>query len=234
MLLGRLGRHPERFLVYYNETMRESVSMGVGSVGIVVIISTFVGAVSTVQTAYQLFDGLIPRSAIGNIVSASAILEFAPTITSLVLAGKIGSNIASQIGTMRVSEQIDALDVMGINSASFLILPKIIAAGLVFPLLIIVSCFLMHVGGIFAGEFTGTVAKEEFAAGAQGSFQLFNVVFMLIKAFTFGLLISSISSYQGYNVQGGALEVGEASTDAVVYSCIMLLLADLLLAAVLL
>ena len=173
-------------------------------------------------------------SAIGNIVSASAILEFAPTITSLVLAGKIGSNIASQIGTMRVSEQIDAMDVMGINSASFLILPKIIAALFMFPLLIIVSCFLMHVGGLFAGSVQNLLSVEEFAEGARGAFALFNVTFMLIKAVTFGLIISSISSYEGYTVKGGALEVGEASTNAVVYSCIVLLLADLVLANILL
>ncbi len=220
----------EKFTVYWEATMREAVSMGVGSVLIVVIISVFVGAVSTVQTAYQLFDGLIPKSAIGNIVSASAILEFAPTITSLVLAGKIGSSIASQLGTMRVSEQIDALEVMGINSASFLILPKIIAAALVFPLLVIIACFLIHVGGIFAGDLQGLVTSYEFAEGARGAYEGYQVFFMLVKSVTFGLLISAIGSFQGYRVSGGALEVGEASTRAVVQSCIAVLIADFLLA----
>lgn len=230
LLVRRLFVQREKFSVYWEATMREAVSMGVGSVVIVVIISVFVGAVSTVQTAYQLFDGLIPRSAIGNIVSASAILEFAPTITSLVLAGKIGSSIASQLGTMRVSEQIDALEVMGINSASFLILPKVVGAALVFPMLVVLAAFLIHVGGILAGDVQGLVTPYEFAEGARGAYKFFQVVFMLIKSVTFGLIISAIGSYQGYRVSGGALEVGEASTRAVVQSCIGVLVADFLLA----
>lgn len=230
LLCRQLVVQREKFAVYWEATMREAVSMGVGSVLIVVIISVFVGAVSTVQTAYQLFDGLIPKSAIGNIVSASAILEFAPTITSLVLAGKIGSSIASQLGTMRVSEQIDALEVMGINSASFLILPKIIGAALVFPLLVIIAAFLIHVGGIFAGDLQGLVTSYEFAEGARGAYEGYQVFFMLVKSVTFGLLISAIGSFQGYRVSGGALEVGEASTRAVVQSCIAVLIADFLLA----
>ncbi len=230
LLVRRLFVQREKFIVYWEATMREAVSMGVGSVVIVVITSLFVGAVSTVQTAYQLFDGLIPRSAIGNIVSASAILAFAPTITSLVLAGKIGSSIASQLGTMRVTEQIDALEVMGINSASFLILPKIVGAAVVFPMLVTIAAFLIHVGGIISGDVLGLVTTYEFAEGARGAYKFFQVVFMLIKAVTFGLIISAIGAYQGYRVSGGALEVGEASTRAVVQSCIGVLVADFLLA----
>ena len=234
LLLHRLFVQREKFSIYWEATMREAVSMGVGSVVIVVIISVFVGAVSTVQTAFQLFDGLIPRSAIGNIVSASTILAFAPTITSLVLAGKIGSSIASQLGTMRVSEQIDALEVMGINAASYLILPKIIGAAIVFPMLVTISAFLNHLGGIVAGDLQGLVTTYEFAEGARAAYSGYQIFFMLVKAVTFGLIISSIGSMQGFNVQGGALEVGEASTRAVVYSCIGVLVADFVLASYLL
>jgi len=234
LMLRRLFQSTERFPIYWKSTISEMVSIGVSSIVIVLITSVFIGAVTTVQTAYQLVSGFIPKSAIGAVVSASALLELAPTITSLVLAGKIGSNIASQLGTMRVSEQIDALEVMGINSTSYLILPKIIGAVLAFPMLVIIAAFVIHVGGIVAGDLTGEVTHYQFAVGAQSNFTNFQLNFMLIKATSFGFIISSISSYEGFNVEGGALEVGQASTRAVVYSCIIILLADYLLAQLLL
>lgn len=234
MLLARLFASPEKISVYWSATMREVISMGVGSLIIVLITSIFVGAVTTVQTSYQLSIGFFPRSVIGTVVSASALLEMAPTITSLILAGIIGSNIASEIGMMRVTEQIDAIDVMGINSASYLILPKILGSLIAFPCLVIFAAFLIHVGGIAAGIITGEINYAMFTSGVRQYHNNFYVTFMLIKAFTFGFIITSISAYHGYYVKGGAVEVGEASTQAVVSSCIAVAAADYILAQVLL
>jgi phospholipid/cholesterol/gamma-HCH transport system permease protein len=160
-------------------------------------------------------------------------LELAPTVTSLVLAGKVGSAIASQLGTMRVTEQIDALEVMGINSSTYLIMPKIVASIITFPLLVILAAFLQMLGGLVAGDLTGEVASVEFIQGMREYFEVFYLQFMLIKAVSFGFIISSISAYQGYFVRGGALEVGQGSTRAVVYSCIVILLTDYALAEIL-
>jgi phospholipid/cholesterol/gamma-HCH transport system permease protein len=234
LLLSSFFKSPERFSVYWKLVLEEMVSVGVGSIVIVIITSVFIGAVTTVQTAYQLVSGFIPRSAIGSVVAASALLELAPTITSLVLAGKVGSHIASQLGTMRVTEQIDAIEVMGINSVGYLIMPKVIGSILAFPLLISIAAFLIILGGIVAGDWTGQVTIADFTFGARGTFETFQVVFMFTKALTFGFLISSISAYQGFYVRGGALEVGQASTRAVVFSCILVLIADYVLAQLLL
>ncbi|GIV24958.1 MAG: hypothetical protein KatS3mg026_0650 [Bacteroidia bacterium] len=234
LLLRRSFTGLLRFRLYWNLWTYESIQMGRDSLFLVAIISFFVGAVTTVQTAYQIVSPFIPKSTIGAIVSTSAILELAPTITSLVLAGRIGSNIASQIGSMRVSEQIDALEVMGINSATYLILPRLFGALVFFPILVIYSCVIVHVGGILAGALTSTVNPTQFGVGARSFFEDFQVVFMLIKAVTFGFIISTVSAYQGYYVRGGALEVGAASTRAVVVSCLMILVADYVLAQLLL
>lgn len=209
-------------------------SIGIGSLPIVAIISIFIGAVTTVQTAYQLVSPIIPLSVIGQIVSDSSVLELSPTIMSLVLAGKVGSHIASEIGTMRVTEQIDALEVMGINASNYLILPKIIAAFFMFPVLDIISITLSVWGGITAGELTGALTQEEFLLGARETFSGFFVVVSLIKAFTFSVIITSISAYQGFYTNGGALEVGASSTRAVVFSCVMVLFADYVIAQLLL
>lgn len=209
-------------------------NIGVGSLPIVAIISVFIGAVTTVQTSYQLISGWISKTVIGMIVSDSMMLELAPTITSLVLAGKVGSHIASEIGTMRVSEQIDALEVMGINGAGFLAMPKIIAGLFMFPLLTIIAIGLGIYGGYLAGDLSGILSPETFISGARSSFKPFNLLFSGIKSFTFAFLITSISSYQGFYTKGGALEVGKASTDAVVYSAVSILFADYILAELLL
>lgn len=234
LLLRRSFTGLLRFSLYAQLWTHESIQIGRDSLFLVAIISLFVGAVTTVQTAYQIESPFIPPSTIGAIVSTSAILELAPTITSLVLAGRIGSNIASQIGSMRVSEQIDALEVMGINSATYLVLPRLFGALIFFPVLVIYAAFIMHVGGILAGAFTGTVNPTQFAAGARSFYEDFQVIFMLIKAVTFGFIISTVSAYQGYFVKGGALEVGAASTRAVVISCLMILVSDYVLAQLLL
>lgn len=220
--------------MYWNELFRQMVSIGIGSLGIVTIISVFMGAVTTVQTAYQLVSGLVAKTVIGAIVADSSMLELAPTITSLVLAGKIGSAIASEIGTMRVTEQIDALEIMGVNAPAYIIMPKILAAVVTIPLLIILSIALCIGGGIFAGDATGILSSQQFIEGARSSFLPYNVLFSMTKAFTFAFIISSVSAYQGYYTQGGSLEVGQSSTRAVVYSCILILLSDYLLAQLML
>jgi phospholipid/cholesterol/gamma-HCH transport system permease protein len=234
LLLRKTFSKPEKRTIYWRRFVFEANAIGVESLGIVSIISIFVGAVTTVNTSYQIVSALVSKSIIGSIVSDSSILEFSPTITSLVLAGKVGSNIATEIGSMRVSEQIDALEVMGVNSAGYLIFPKILAALLVIPLLIVISMGLSVYGGWFVGKATGIVTSVDFIAGARSSFRPFTFIFAMIKTVVFAFIISSVSSYQGYNAGGSSLEVGRASTRAVVYSCVLILFADYALAQLLL
>jgi phospholipid/cholesterol/gamma-HCH transport system permease protein len=190
--------------------------------------------VSAVQTAYQLVSPVIPKSTIAQIVRDTVILEFAPTLTCIVLAGVVGSKIASELGNMRVSEQIDALEIMGINTKAYLVLPKILAALIVIPMLVVIAMVLGIWGGRIAGAASGILSAETFDRGLTMNFMPFNVTFALAKAYTFSFIISSVPAYYGYHVQGGALEIGRNSTQAVVTSCIMILLADYLLAALLL
>ncbi len=234
ILLKNLFVKPENVKVYWQETMRQMNDIGVGSIGIVAIISFFVGAVTAVQTAYQLISPLIPMSLIGAVVTDSSILELAPTITCLVLAGKVGSSIASELATMRVTEQIDALEVMGVNVTAYLVMPKIIASIVVIPLLIIIACFLSIYGGLLAGTMSGILTSQQFIDGAQGTFKPYTIVVNIIKSTSFAFIISSVSSYQGFYTKGGALDVGISSTRAVVFSCIFILCADYLIAELLL
>lgn len=234
LLLRQLFKKPENHQMYRDELFRQMVAIGINSLGIVMIISVFMGAVTTVQTAYQLVSGLVSKTIIGAIVSDSSILELGPTITSLVLAGKIGSSIASEIGTMRVTEQIDALEIMGVNAPGYLISPKILAAIITIPMLIVLAISLSIGGGIFVGDATGILSSQQFIEGARSSFLPYNLFFSLTKAFTFAFIIASVSAYQGYYTTGGSLEVGQASTRAVVFSCILILLSDYLLAQLLL
>jgi phospholipid/cholesterol/gamma-HCH transport system permease protein len=233
MLKGMIGL-PENVRVYRKELFQQCTEIGIGSLGIVVIISFFIGAVSTVQTAYQLVSPLIPQSAIAQIVRETVLLEFAPTLVCIVLAGVIGSKISSELGNMRVSEQIDALEIMGINTKTYLVLPRIIAALLMIPMLIIIAAALGIWGGRVAGEFAGIIPPEVYDLGAREAFNSFSVTFMLIKAYVFSFLLSSISSYFGYYVTGGSLEIGRAGTRSVVVSCIAILAADYLLSLLLL
>lgn len=227
-------RKPEKTSIFIKQLFTEMNKIGVESIPIVFIVSVFMGAVTTVQTAFQLISGLIPNHIIGAIVSDSTILELSPTITSLVLAGKIGSSIAGEIGNMRVTEQIDALEVMGINSKSFLILPKILAAVITIPLLVIISIGLSISGGILAGEMTGILTMNEFMYGARESFRPYTLFFCQVKAVTFAFIIASVSSYHGYIATGGALGVGQSSTRAVVFSSILILFFDYILAQIML
>jgi phospholipid/cholesterol/gamma-HCH transport system permease protein len=201
---------------------------------IVVIISVFMGAVSTVQTAYQLTNPLIPKYTIAQVVRDTVILEFAPTLVSIVLAGVVGSKIAGELGNMRVSEQIDALEIMGINTKAYLVLPKIVAALVVIPMLVVLAAMLGIWGGKLAGTLSGIISSDEFNKGLLDGFLPYNVFFAMAKAYTFAFLISSIPAYYGYNVKGGALEIGRASTKAVVVTCVAVLFADYFLAAILL
>jgi phospholipid/cholesterol/gamma-HCH transport system permease protein len=234
LMIKRMLSIPENWKMYWKELMHQCSEIGIGSLGIVAIISVFIGAVSAVQTAYQLVSPVIPKTTIAVIVRDTVILEFAPTLTSIVLAGVVGSKIASELGNMRVSEQIDALEIMGINTKAYLILPKIIAALLVIPMLVVIAAVLGIWGGRLAGAASGILSAETFDRGLAMGFMPYNVSFALAKAYTFSFIISGIPAYYGYNVQGGALEIGRSSTQAVVTSCIMILLADYLLAAILL
>ena len=233
MIRGMFSR-PENGKMYWKEFMHQCSEIGIGSLWIVIIISVFMGAVSALQTAYQLVSPFIPLSTIAQIVRDTVILEFSPTLVCIVLAGVVGSKIASELGNMRVSEQIDALEIMGINTKTYLILPKIAAAMLVIPMLIIISGVLGIWGGRIASVATGILSTNTYDKGLLQNFQPYNVFFALVKTYTFSFIISSISAYYGYYVQGGALEIGRASTKSVVVSCVMILLADYVLAQLLL
>ena len=217
---------PENAKMYWKELMKQCMDIGIGSLPIVLIISVFLGAVMTVQTAYQLVADFIPKTTIAVIVRDSMMLELSPTVISLVLAGVVGSKIASELGNMRISEQIDALEIMGINTRSYLIAPKIMASMLTVPLLIALSIFVALLGGRFTAQATGIMDVFTFDEGLRSGFNGFNVWVAMIKAIVFAYIFSSVPAYFGYNVRGGALEIGRSSTLAVVVSCILILLAD--------
>ncbi|MEO6489981.1 MAG: ABC transporter permease [Ferruginibacter sp.] len=233
MLKGMFSK-PENAKLYWKEFMHQCAEIGIGSLGIVTIISVFMGAVSAVQTSYQLVSPLIPKSAIAQIVRDTVILEFAPTLVCIVLAGVVGSKIASELGNMRVSEQIDALEIMGINTKTYLVMPKIAAALLTIPMLVVLAMVLGIFGGRFAGAATGILSADTYDRGLMENFMPYNVTFALIKAYTFAFIISTVPAYYGYYVKGGSLEIGRSSTTSVVVSCIMILFADYALAALLL
>jgi phospholipid/cholesterol/gamma-HCH transport system permease protein len=243
-LLTHLGKYiltikgmftkPENGKMYWKELMAQCMDIGVGSLPIVLIISVFLGAVMTVQTAYQLVADFIPATTIAVIVRDSMMLELSPTVICLVLAGVVGSKIASELGNMRISEQIDALEIMGINTKSYLIAPKILASVIMVPCLVSLSVVVALWGGRLTGELAGIIPNDTFDRGLLQGFRPFNVAVALAKAFTFAFIISSVPAYFGYNVTGGALEIGRSSTLAVVVSCILILLADYVLTIIML
>jgi phospholipid/cholesterol/gamma-HCH transport system permease protein len=234
LMIKNMFSKPENWKMYWKEFIHQCAEIGIGSIGIVVIIAVFMGAVSTVQTAYQLISPLVPQSTIAQVVRDTVILEFAPTLVCIVLAGVVGSKIASEIGNMRISEQIDALEIMGINTKAYLVLPKILAALLVIPLLVIIAGVLGIWGGRMAAIMGNILPATTYDKGLLEGFVRYNVLFALAKAYTFAFFLSSISAYYGYYVSGGALEIGRASTKSVVISCIVILCADYVLAALLL
>lgn len=234
MFLGKIFSKPERGRIYYKQTLFEIDKIGINSLPIVAIMSLFMGAVICIQMSASLSGGFIPMDTVGYATRESIILEFSPTIIALILAGKVGSNIASEIGTMRVTEQIDALEIMGINSAGYLVLPKIIAAVLINPFIIMVSMFVGVAGGWLVAATSGMILPSEYIQGIQDAFVPFHVTYALIKTLFFAFVITSISAYHGYHAQGGALEVGTASTRAVVYSNIVILILNYVLTQLLL
>lgn len=231
LLLKKVFKRPEKWRIYWRETLHEMSEIGVGSLGLILIISTFIGAVMTLQIAFQLVSDLIPSTVIGQINRDSNILELGPTISALVLMGKVGSSISSQIGSMRVTEQIDALEIMGINAAGYLILPKVIAGVIMVPVLVIIAISCALVGGLLGGAVTGAVTPNDYILGIQGGFNGFTIVVAMVKAFVYGFIITTVPAYKGFYVRGGALEVGQAGTKAVVIGCIAILICDYFITA---
>lgn len=234
LFLKAVFTKPEKLKIFRKQIIYESYNIGNNSYGIIALVSTFIGAVSTIQIGYQFVGSFLPDHLIGKIVRDSNILEFAPTITSLILGGKVGSSIASEIGTMKVTEQIDALEIMGINAASYTSFAKIIGGVITIPMLVLYAMILSLVGGAVSGWLSGIISVESFVKGLRTDFLGYNVVFSITKGYVFSFLITSISAFQGFRTIGGALEVGESSTKAVVYSCISIILFDFILSQLML
>jgi phospholipid/cholesterol/gamma-HCH transport system permease protein len=233
-MLKRVFARPERHRMYFRQLFREIDNLGVNSVGIVIIISVFIGGIMVIQFAYSMSNPLYPTELVGLGTRDTLILEFSSTMLALIMAGKIGSNITSEIGTMKVTEQIDSLEIMGVNSASFLILPKIVAVVFIFPFLFIVSVFFGLIGGLVTGPIAGVITMPEYLDGVRYLFYPYYITFSIIKSLVFGFLVASVPAYFGYYVQGGAFEVGKASTRAVVNTNILILFFDLILTRLLL
>jgi len=234
LLMLETLKRPDKWKMFRHQLLIDIRHLGSDSIGLVAIISIFTGAIIALQVSYNLDNPLIPASMVGYMTREMMVLEFAPTIISLILAGKVGSLIASEIGTMRVTEQIDALRVMGINPPNYLILPKIIAAIIYFPVLVIFSILLGLIGGWIAGTFSGLVPSDDFIVGLRSWFNPFSLTYALIKTVVFAFIITSISGFMGYTVSGGSVEVGQNSTKAVVYSSILIIVWDLILTQLLL
>ncbi|MCD7963685.1 MAG: ABC transporter permease [Rikenellaceae bacterium] len=229
LLMTKVFSRPEKMRIYRRRFLHEMDSLGMNSIGIVAIISVFMGAVITLQMSLNFESPFIPKDLIGYATRESIVLEFSSTVVALILAGKVGSNIASEIGTMRITEQIDALEIMGVNPAGYLILPKIVSAVVFFPFLTILSIGIGIGGGYFVARFTDIMLVEDYIEGINYSFNSFYITYALVKAAVFAFLITSISGFYGFYAQGNSLEVGRASTKAVVSSSIAILLFNLIL-----
>ncbi|MBT4869133.1 MAG: ABC transporter permease [Polaribacter sp.] len=234
IMLGRVFKKPQRSKVFYEALLREIEDLGLKSLGIIMFISFFIGGVISLQTALNLESPFIPKSLIGFAAKRSIILEFAPTFCSIILAGKVGSYITSSIGSMRVTEQIDALEVMGINSLNYLVLPKIIATVFFYPFLISLGMFLGIFGGWVSGVLSGLFSGAEYIEGLQTDFNPFLLTYAMIKTLIFAFLIATVPSYHGYYVKGGSIAVGRASTQAVVWTTILIVIANYFLTQMLL
>jgi phospholipid/cholesterol/gamma-HCH transport system permease protein len=229
VLMGKVFSRPERRTIYWRRTMAEMEAIGYNSIPITAVISIFIGAVVTLQMSINLDGGFIPQSLIGYATRETMILEFSSTVVALILAGKVGSSITSEIGTMRITEQIDALELMGVNSAGYLILPKIVAAVIFFPFLCILSIVIGIVGGYVISIFTGVVMPGDFVEGLHLDFKPWSIVYALIKTSVFAFIIASVSAFYGYHARGSSLEVARSSTQAVVASSITILVFNLIL-----
>jgi len=229
IFLAKVFSFNNKAKTFYSRLIDEIYALGIQSIGIVTVISAFIGAVITIQTAYNMENPILPDYLVGLATRDSLLLEFSSTIVALILAGKVGSNIASEVGTMRVTEQIDALEIMGVNSASFLVLPKIVAMVVFNPFLAVISMIVGISGGMGVAYLTDIMSFSDYINGIQYSFVPFYVTYSLIKTLFFGFIIASIPAFFGYNVKGGSLEVGRASTKAVVASVILILFVNLIL-----
>lgn len=234
LLMTKVFTRPDNWRMFFRQLPLEMEKLGLRSLGIVVIISIFIGAIMTIQTKLNTSNPLLPRYSTGLVTRDTLLLEFSSTILCLILAGKVGSNIASEIGTMRITEQIDALEIMGVNSANYLILPKIVAFVLMMPFLVIFSMALGILGGYGVGMFSNIITVSDFVYGIQYAFNPFYVTYSLVKSLFFAYIITSVSSYYGYYVYGGALDVGVASTNAVVHSSVIILLFNILITNIML
>ena len=234
LLMARALTIPDRWSAFFKQLIKEMTKLGIDSIGIVLMISLFTGAVLCIQMNLNISSPFIPSYAVGMSTRDTLLLEFSSTIMCLILAGKVGSNIASEIGTMRVTEQIDALEIMGVNSANYLILPKIVALVVFVPVLVIFSVFSGIIGGYIVAFVTDMIPVAKFEYGIQSYFNEFYVWYGIYKSFVFAFIISSVASYFGYYARGGALEVGKASTNSVVASSVLILLFDVILTKLLL
>ena len=229
LLMHRVFGKPDKWKMYFRQLLLEMETLGLSSLGIVIIISIFMGAIMVIQIKLDMDNPLLPVYTVGLATRDVLLLEFSSTIMCLILAGKVGSNIASEIGTMRITEQIDALEIMGVNSANFLILPKVSAFIIMMPMLVIISMAMGMIGGYSVALFSGIVTVTEFEIGLQFAFVPYHVFYSIFKSLVFAFIISSVASYYGYNVKGGALDVGKASTNAVVNSSILILLSNIVI-----
>lgn len=229
LLMQKVFTKPQKWRVFFRQFVNEVSKLGVDSIWIVIIISFFIGAVIVVQIALNIDSPFLPRFTVGYVSREIMVLEFSSSIMSLILAGKVGSNISSEIGTMRVTEQIDALEIMGVNSANYLILPKISALMAFIPVLVVLSIFFGLVGGYIVCVMTNVIPVVDYEYGIQSFFKQFYIWYAIIKTIVFAFIISSVSAYYGYFAKGGSLDVGRASTNAVVMSSILILITDLLI-----
>ena len=233
-MLTMVFTRPKKWKIFFSRLINELENIGISSLPIVALMSTFIGGVIALQTASSMSNPLLPKYTVGYITQSSTILEFSPTIISLILAGKVGSNISSEIGTMKITEQIDALEIMGVNSLNYLVLPKIIAAVSFFPIVVIFSMDLSLIGGWCALLSSGLGSTEDYIYGIRAFFRSYEVVYALVKTLFFAFIIVSIAAFYGYYTKGGALEVGKASTQAVVVNSITVLIVNLILTQVML
>jgi len=228
MMIAEMFRKPTKWSVMKQLILKDIDDLVIDSLGIVAFISFFVGGVITIQTALNIENPLIPRYLVGFATRQSVILEFAPTFTSIIMAGKVGSYITSSIGTMRVTEQIDALEVMGINSLNYLVFPKFIAM-LFYPFAIAIGMFLGVLGGLAACVYGGYSSIDDYIMGVQLDFETFHMIYAFIKTFVFAFVLATIPSFYGYYMKGGALEVGKASTTSFVWTSVVIILLNYIL-----
>ena len=229
ILMRKVFTKPDRRSIFFKQFFTDVEKLVIDSIPIVAIISLFIGAVIVIQTASNIESPFIPKMYVGYMARESLVLEFCSTMIALILAGKVGSNISSEIGSMRISEQIDAMDMMGVNSANYLILPKIVASTVFNPLLMLFSFMLGLVGGAMIILFTGIVTMSQYVDGLHYAFRSYYIFYSMIKMSVFSFVITSISSFYGYNASGGALGVGSSSTKAIVVSSVMILVANLVI-----